>query len=87
MNEDYRYTPDTWDLLAERAIDWLDVEHVLHGPAARVRRWHTDRVLQIAAAVSPGRWLVVTLVELVGTDHIFEITDITEIVVQEGEQR
>jgi len=75
VDDEFRYTPDTWDMLASRAIDWQDVDYVLRHAHPVSRRWMGDTTLRITALDRNSRWLMITSIEVEGLDNVFEIYD------------
>ncbi len=80
--DEYIYTDRTWDMLAEREIDWQDVHHVLHTPP-RSRKFFGDSTLAVAGLDRRNRAMRVVLLELTGTDDVYEVFDAYYL---EGEQ-
>lgn len=61
MDEQYRWTDDTYDALHAAGVDWRDVLHVL-STHPRIRR-HLGAVLNLAAPARNGEWLATAAIE------------------------
>lgn len=67
MNEQYDYTPSTFDRLTEAAVHLWEVDYVLRHSQPHIRQ-HLGAGLRVIARDRRDAWLVVILVEI-ADDH------------------